>query len=64
MRRKNPKKDNYVVASKVKEAISESGLRSSGDLADAFNEMIAHKIDKAIARAKANGRQTIRPEDL
>lgn len=64
MQRKNPKKDNYVVASKVKEAISDAGLRSSGELPDAFNEMIANKIDKAIKRAKANGRQTIRPEDL
>lgn len=63
-RKSNPSKENYVVASKVKDAIAKAGLRSAGDLPDAFNEMIAHKIEKAIARAKANGRATIRPEDL
>lgn len=57
-------RDILVVGSKVKDLISDKGLRSSGDLVEALSKHIETKIMRAIERAKANGRQTIRPEDL
>lgn len=53
-----------VVGSKVKDLISSKGLRSSGELVEALSKHVEDKLMKAIERAKANGRQTIRPEDL
>jgi histone H3/H4 len=57
-------RDILVVGSKVKDLISDKGLRSSGDLIEALSKHIETKLLRAIERAKANGRQTIRPEDL
>jgi len=64
MRKNSKEQISYIVASKVKERIAKAGLRSSSELADAFSEMIERKIMRAIERAKSNGRQTIRAEDL
>jgi len=55
---------SYVVASKVKELLKKQGMMSSGDLADAASAMLEDALKKASARAKANGRKTVRPEDL
>lgn len=70
MKRRNPSSgssrshENLVVGSKVKDLVSKEGLRSSGDLTEALSKYIGDKLYKAIERAKANGRQTVRPEDL
>lgn len=69
IRRRNPnsgssRHENLVVGSKIKELVAKEGLRSSGDLTDALSKYLAEKIRRAIERAKANGRQTLRPEDL
>lgn len=56
--------ESLVVASKIKALIGKSGLRSSGDLVEALSAHIEQKLKRAMERAKANGRQTIRPEDL
>jgi histone H3/H4 len=53
-----------VVQSKVKETISKADMNSSGDLADALSAVVEKKLARAIERAKANGRKTVRPEDL
>jgi histone H3/H4 len=53
-----------VVQSKVKEVISKHDMNSSGDLADALSVVVEKKLAKAVERAKANGRKTVRPEDL
>jgi hypothetical protein len=39
-------------------------MRASGDFLEALDKHIASELSKAIARAKANGRKTLRPEDL
>ena len=57
-------RENLVVGSKVKELVASKGLRSSGDLTEALSKYLAEKLHRAIERAKANGRQTLRPEDL
>ncbi|MHA1328080.1 MAG: hypothetical protein ACTSRH_12290 [Promethearchaeota archaeon] len=42
------------------------GCNTSGDLidGDALNKAIIEILDKAIARAKANGRKTVQEKDL
>ena len=54
----------YVVGSKVKDALKKAGCRTGGDALDSLNEMVAWMIDRAAKRAKANKRQTIRGEDF
>jgi hypothetical protein len=53
-----------AVTSRVKDYIKAKGMRSDGDLDTAINEMIAAKLDRAVARCKGNGRQTVRPDDI
>ena len=52
------------VKSVVKAIISKSKMRVSGDFWNALNNEIAHHIEKAIKRAKANGRKTLRASDI
>jgi len=40
------------------------GMRASGNFFKALDKAVADYLVKAIARAKANGRKTLRPEDL
>jgi len=56
--------DMLVVQSKVKDVVSATGMNSSGDLAEALSVVVEKKLIKAVERAKANGRKTVRPEDL
>ncbi len=51
-----------VVRSKVKEACK--GMRCSGDFIGALDKKVNEILKEAAARAKANGRATIRPADL
>lgn len=55
---------SYVVASKLKDLVKNMGMMSSGDLSDAASKMLEDAVKKAVARAKANGRKTVRSEDL
>ncbi len=54
------------VKSKVREYIKGKGCNTSGDLidGDSLNNAIIGVLDKAIARAKANGRKTVQEKDL
>jgi histone H3/H4 len=56
--------DMLVVQSKVKDVVSAAGMNSSGDLAESLSIVVEKKLIKAVERAKANGRKTVRPEDL
>ena len=53
-----------VLASRIKEVAKAGGVRVSGDFVEAANKATVDSIKAAIARAKANGRQTIRPQDI
>lgn len=55
---------SYVVASKLKDLVKKHGMMSSGDLSDAVSAALEGLVAKACDRAKANGRKTVRPEDL
>jgi len=53
-----------IVGSKIKALVSEEGMRSDGQLAAAVSDKVRELMKDAVARAKANGRSTVRPHDL
>jgi histone H3/H4 len=55
---------DFVMKSKVKDAIAKAGLRSSGDVIEAINSLVGWYLSEAGKRAKANGRQTVRGHDI
>lgn len=58
--------DTLFVKSKIREYIKSKGCNTSGDLidGDALNNVLIEVLDKAIGRAKANGRKTVQEKDL
>lgn len=53
-----------LVGSKVKAAIKEADCNSSADAIDGLNGWVHWLIGQATARAKANGRKTVRAHDF
>jgi len=53
---------SLVVKSAVRAALK--GMRSSGDFFKALDKHVADELTRAVARAKANGRKTLRPADI
>jgi hypothetical protein len=62
--RKPAKIDNYCVGSKIKAAVKAKGCNFGGDSLDALNMVIHWYIEQGTARAKANGRKTVRAHDF
>lgn len=56
--------DLLVVNSKVRDFIKASGCNTASDVADALSKHVEQTISKAVKRAKANGRKTVRGTDL
>jgi hypothetical protein len=56
--------DSIIVQSKVKEAIKALELRTDSNVVDALNDKVHAILKDAAARAKSNGRGTLRPYDL
>ncbi|MEK6941774.1 MAG: hypothetical protein AABW85_02875 [archaeon] len=56
--------DLIVVSSKVKDMIKSKGLNTAGDAPEGLNKMVEMFVGKAIERAKANGRKTVRAVDF
>ncbi len=58
--------DALIVKSKVRDYIKGNGCNTAGALVDgdALNDAIKEILDKAIARAKANGRKTVQTKDI
>ncbi len=57
-------KMTLVVASKVKEHVNSKNMMSSGDLAEHVSGLAEWLLTRALERATANGRKTVRGEDL
>ena len=53
-----------LVGSKVKAAIKKRNCNTSGDALEGLNGWVNWLIDQATARAKANGRKTVRTHDF
>lgn len=55
---------SYVVASKLKELVKKHNMMMAGDLAEGMSAQLEDMVEQAVSRAKANGRKTVRKEDL
>ena len=55
--------DSIIVQSKVREAIKALDLRTDSNVVDALNDKVHAMLKDAAARAKSNGRGTLRPYD-
>jgi hypothetical protein len=53
-----------IVASKIKRVVKDRGMRSDGRLVGALNAAVLAMLAKAAEHAKAEGRATVRPQDL
>ena len=53
-----------VVQSKVRDLIREKEMRTSDEFINALSEYVRQAVEKAVSRAKENGRSTLRPADL
>lgn len=56
--------EDLVVKSKVRDYAKGKDIRIAGEVFDELTKIVAWKLDKAIERAKANGRKTIKGFDL
>lgn len=66
MAKKGAKIEPLYVKSKVREYIKGNGCNTSSGVldGDTFNAIIIETLDKAIGRAKANNRKTVKARDL
>ncbi len=55
---------SYVVGSKVKGLLKESGCMCAGDFVESLNGLVEWHVKRAAERASANGRKTARGSDL
>lgn len=56
--------DLLVVQSKVRDEVKKRKANMAGDFCDAMSKVVANKVDAAVRRARANGRKTVRANDL
>ena len=54
----------YIVQSKVRELIRSREKRASDEFITALSEHVHHVVERAIARASANNRSTLRDADI
>jgi hypothetical protein len=57
-------KESLIVASKVKAYVKSKKMMTSSDALGTISDGVYCKLDAAIARAKANRRSTVKPQDL
>ena len=62
--KKSQDRDVLVVASKLKAYIKSKNMMTASDSIVEFSEKLYCLADKAIARAQANRRSTVKPQDL
>ena len=53
-----------IVQSKVREVIRQKEKRVSDEFIGALSDYVLHTIERAVQRCTANGRSTLRPEDI
>ena len=56
--------ETIVVVSKVKEYVKTKGMQTSETAVDALSKSVRDLLDRAVARAKDNGRQTVKDRDI
>jgi histone H3/H4 len=63
MAKKGGKKEILVVASKVREYVKSKKCNTSGEFISELSSSVHCAIDKAISRARGNGRKTVQAKD-
>lgn len=53
-----------IIASKAKAFLKEAGCNTSGDALEGLNQWAYFLLEQAAARAKLNGRKTVRAHDF
>jgi len=56
--------ETLIVVSKVKDYIKAKGCQTAGDSISALSEEVRKVLDRAVERVQANGRQTVKPQDI
>jgi hypothetical protein len=56
--------ETLLIASKVRASVKDSDCNFAGDALDGLNTYVHWLISQATARAKANGRKTVRAHDF
>lgn len=56
--------DSVIVVSKVKDLVKNLDMRSGDEFVTALNETVHKVVKSAAERAKANGRSTLKAEDI
>lgn len=57
-------KEILIVQSKVKDIIKKKNFQCSAEAIEAFSAVLEDTVNKAINRAKANGRKTVKAQDI
>ncbi len=57
-------REQLIIASKVKAYVRDHKMMTASDAIVALSDQIYDILDKAIERAQANRRTTVRPQDL
>lgn len=55
---------DFIVKSKVREYVGGKNMNFSAETDDALDAAVKELLDKAIARAKDNGRSTVKARDM
>ncbi len=56
--------ETLVVVSKIKEYVKGKGMQTSETAVDALSDAVRDLLNKAVERAKDNGRQTVKDRDI
>ena len=62
--KKGKSRDVLVVASKVKAYMKSKNMNTSADAITCLSNKVYCILDEATSRTKANGRKTIKPQDV
>ncbi len=57
-------KEMLLIGTKVKNYVKAKDLMSASDVLDELNKAVYALLDRAVARAKANGRKTVQGRDV
>lgn len=58
------KGETLVVQAKVKQFIKKSKMNCASDVMGALTKVVQREVNAAVARAKSNGRKTVRANDF
>jgi len=62
--KKASKRDVLIVASKVKAYMKSKNMNTSADAIGSLSDKVYCMLDEATARTRANGRKTVKPQDV